>query len=89
MAELLNTDFPAEPAEEAYRRGYNDGLQAALDYIDDGIPIGWLARWRLAILEEWMRQNTETMIFPPLADLYTEVDGRFRLLNDEEAPNAQ
>lgn len=80
--ELLSTDFPEETGEEGFRRGYNDGMQAALDYLSDGMPAAWLERWRLAILEEWVRRNTDLMIMPPLADLYVERDGIFVPLDE-------
>ena len=87
VEELLSTDFPDEPAEEAYRRGYSDGMEVAIDYLTSGIDADWLARWRLAVLNKWAKTDTEQEIEPPLADLWVETPDGFQPIPDQEAPN--
>lgn len=89
VQELLSTDFPEETAEEAYRRGYNDGMQVTIDYLDcDCIIAGWLERWRAAVISEWAKTDTDRVVWPPQPDLWIETEEGFRELREEEAADA-
>ncbi|MEZ4865328.1 MAG: hypothetical protein R3C14_28725 [Caldilineaceae bacterium] len=82
--EILSADFPPETAEEAYRRGYVDGMIVYADYLAEGVPADWLARFRERVLFEWMRTETDKEIWPPLPDLWIETDEGFRLRTDDD-----
>lgn len=88
MDELLSTDFPEETAQEAYRRGYSDGMEVAIDYLTLGeIDAAWLERWRAAVLSVWAKTDTDQDVWPPLPDLWVETPDGFQPLADQEAPN--
>lgn len=87
--ELLATDFPEETALEAYRRGYSDGMEVAIDYLTLGeIDAAWLERWRAAVLSQWVKTETDKEVWPPLPDLWVETPDGFREV-ESEAPNAE
>jgi hypothetical protein len=86
--ELLATDFPDETAEEAYRRGYNDAMQVTIDYLTlGGIDAAWLERWRAAVISQWVTNDTDREVWPPLPDLWVETPNGFREVGSED-PNA-
>jgi len=50
--ELLKAEFD-EGHEREYRRGYLDGMSAALDYAGEGKGIDWLYRFRDFVIDPW------------------------------------
>lgn len=63
-----------EEQEREFRRGYLDGMLAALDYIDEGKDIGWLYRFRDYVVDPWALGDCSEIVEPPLPDFYLETD---------------
>lgn len=87
-AELLAADIPDETAEEAYRRGYNDGMQVTIYYLSDGFEAAWLEKWRAAVVHRWANTETDQEIEPPQPDLWMWTDEGWKPL-DEGAANVE
>ncbi len=73
VEELMGLEFD-EGGEREYRRGYLDGMLAALDYAAEGKDIGWLYRFRDFVVEPWACDDCGRLVEPPLPGHYLETD---------------